>query len=235
MKIFAHRGASGLAPENTMPAFIKAHELGADGIELDVQSTKDGVIVVIHDERIDRTSDGVGFVMAHDFATLQQHDFGGWFGDEFCGTAIPTLQEVLDWIKPTGMILNIELKAVPMYDRADLCEKTWDMVCRAGLCDRVIISSFDHEALQEMRAMAPEAKLGVLYNSNILQLDQYCNNHRFDCLHSEWMMVNGALVSAWKQAGLEVNVWTVNDREQADRLQAIGVDSIITNYPNCLE
>ncbi len=141
-KIFAHRGASAYAPENTVEAFALAMEQGADGIELDVQMTKDGQVVVIHDETIDRVSDGTGAVRDYTLEELKKFHFSNHM-ENYENAAIPTLKEVLDLIKSSNMLLNIELKT-GIYWYPNLEEKTMELVKEAGMEDRVIYSSFNH-------------------------------------------------------------------------------------------
>ena len=141
-KVFAHRGASGYAPENTLEAFALAGEQGAQGIELDVQLTKDGEVVVIHDETIDRVSTGKGAVRDYTLEELRRFSFHN-HKKEYEGVQIPTLREVLEQVKPGGMEVNIELKT-GIYWYPGLEEKTVELVKAAGMENRVIYSSFNH-------------------------------------------------------------------------------------------
>ena len=148
-KVFAHRGASGYAPENTLQAFSLAQEQGADGIELDVQLTKDGEVVVIHDETIDRTSTGKGYVRDYTLEELKKFSFHNHM-EKYKGVKIPTLREVLELVKPGKMEVNIELKT-GIFWYPDIEEKTMKIVEEAGMEDRVIYSSFNHYSVQKVR------------------------------------------------------------------------------------
>ena len=161
-KIFAHRGASSYAPENTLPAFALAASQGADGIELDVHLTRDGQLVVIHDETLERTTNGSGWVKDHTLAQLQQlradnHTPG------FADASIPTLEQVLELVKPTGMLVNIELKTSLIWYEG-LEEKTVELVRAMGMEDRVIYSSFNHYSIEKVRQLDPEAETAYLYS-----------------------------------------------------------------------
>ena len=160
-KIWAHRGASGYAPENTMEAFRLADEMKADGIELDVQLTKDGEVVVLHDEVIDRVSNGRGYVRDYTLEEVKKFTFCNTH-PEYKEATIPTLKEVLAYIKTTSMTINIELKTgVFFYD--GLAEKTLALVKDAGMEDRVIYSSFNHYTIRDIQKLNPQAKTGLLY------------------------------------------------------------------------
>ena len=135
-KIFAHRGASGYAPENTLPAFAMAEQQGADGIELDVQLTKDGEVVVIHDEKIDRTGTDRGYVRNYTLQELKNLSFHNQM-ERYRGVKIPTLREVLELVKPGKMQVNIELKT-GIFWYPEIEEKTMKIVKDAGMEERVI-------------------------------------------------------------------------------------------------
>ncbi len=235
MKIFAHRGASGHAPENSMEAFKLSYEMGADGIELDVQLTQDNVLVVIHDEDIKRTSNGEGLVMNKTYEELLSYDYGAWYSDEFKGTKIPTLNEVLDWLKTNTMELNIEIKTMPPWYNRKLTERVMEEVEKSGLIDRIIISSFDHQAIKDTREINKAIRTAPLYVSNILDVEDYCVKNNFNCVHPLFHSVTKNIVDNCHTKNVAVNVWTVNKKEDALKLKEIGVDCIITNYPEILK
>ena len=171
VKIFAHRGASGYAPENTLAAFRLAEEQGSDGVELDVQLTKDGEVVVIHDEKIDRTSTGTGFVRDYTLEELKKFSFHNHM-EAYEGETIPTLEEVLNLLKPGKMEVNIELKT-GIFWYPEIEEKTMEIVKKTGMEDRVIYSSFNHYSIQEVRRLNPEAETAYLYGDVILDVEKY--------------------------------------------------------------
>ncbi|MBQ7497490.1 MAG: glycerophosphodiester phosphodiesterase, partial [Selenomonas sp.] len=174
-EVWAHRGASGwdrqYAPENTMPAFQKALEMGADGIELDVQLTKDGEIVICHDERIDRTSRGQGYIRDYTLAELKKIDFGKPHV-EYGFVEIPTLGEFFQFFKPTNLKLNIELKTGVLYYE-DIEEKTYKLAEEYGLNDRIIYSSFNHYSVEKLKNICPEARIGLLMGADTVRLPDY--------------------------------------------------------------
>lgn len=160
--VWAHRGASGYAPENTLEAFQKAVEMGADGVELDVQLTKDGELVVIHDETVDRTSDGSGWVKDFTYARISRFNYNRTHKEGYERAMIPTLEEVYELLKPTGLIINVELKTgVVFYPEIE--ERVLDLTARMGLEERVWYSSFNHYTVQRIKELNPQAKTGMLY------------------------------------------------------------------------
>lgn len=158
--IIAHRGANKLAPENTLSAFQKAKEIGADGIETDVQLTKDGKMVLHHNYTIDANSNGIGRIDSFTLNELRKFDFGICKGEEFKGERIPTLDELFE-IAQDFKVINIELKA-PMNKDIPYVKMVSDSVMRSGLIDKVIISSFDPRLLREMKKYNPEIRVGIL-------------------------------------------------------------------------
>ena len=167
MYVLAHRGYSGKAPENTMAAFKLALEADADGLELDVHITKDGRVVVIHDDTLERTTDGRGRVEEQTYAELAQLDAGSWFGEEFKGERLPTLDEVCELLKGTDKIFNVELKAGVNFK--ELTEKVAELIVAYDLVPNTIISSFNHYALAYMKQVNADIRTGILYSSALYQ------------------------------------------------------------------
>lgn len=234
MKIFAHRGFSGEYPENTMLAFIKAEETGCDGIELDVQLTKDGVMVLIHDESIDRTSDGTGLVRDYTYQELLLFDFSGKFTDKFGVQRIPTFQEYLEWVKEKDIITNIELKN-NVYYYTGLEEMVLEAVKKHGLIDRVLISSFNHVSVLKCRRLAPEIRTAFLTETSFGNAGRYVSENGVDYYHPKRKWLTKEEIENCHKHGVEVNVWTVNTEEDLQNVQECGVDGIFTNYPElCL-
>jgi glycerophosphoryl diester phosphodiesterase len=220
-KIIAHRGASPLAPENTMAAFQLAMDQHADGIELDVMLTKDGHLAVIHDDTVDRTTDGTGRVKDMTLAELQALNAGE-------GEKIPSLQDVLDEFGGR-LLINIELKnyaspcdPLPVAVANMLKGKTW--------LDLVIISSFNPFNMPRFHRRCPGVKLGLLTVPGKANLWVW-RLFRYDALHPHYEDVDQDLVAAASARQRQVNVWTVDDPDEIRRLAALGVDSLITNYP----
>lgn len=242
--VLAHRGASAIAPENTIAAFLLARTLGADGIELDVQLSRDRVPVVIHDNTVDRTTDGTGRVSSLSVVELKELDAGRWKSEEYSSERIPTLSEVFDalesWLEPgqreTPCIVNIELKGAGMRS-AGLELAVVNLIHRRNLRDRIIISSFEPLALYRVRSLDPGIRRGLLYSSK-----QPVHLRRAwlrpllapTHLHPEHTLVDVALLEWARRKRYRTNTWTVDNPHQARRLAAIGVDGIITNKPDII-
>ena len=160
LSIIAHRGASAVAPENTLSAFRMAREVGADGFETDVQLTRDGVPVIAHNYSIDAVSDGSGLISEMTYAELRGYDFGSWFGEGFRGERIATLRECLDAGKDYRVV-NIELKA-PADRSVPYAVPVADAIASSGFAGNVIVSSFDHSLLREVKDSHPEIRVGIL-------------------------------------------------------------------------
>lgn len=230
-KIIAHRGASYDYPENTMLAFEKAVEQGADGIETDVHFTKDKKLVICHDERIDRTADGKGLIGEMTFEELLAFDFGVKKDAKFAGQKMPALSELLALIKKTGLLLNIEVKNEEgRYE--GIVPALVDLVKEYGVEDRVIYSSFDHTTLVELKAYDPSVKTGALYSNTPYDAFHYMKKIGVDAIHPKYTAVfTQDMCSKMLADDKMVNVWTVDDPALARRLTAAGVTSLITNRP----
>lgn len=230
IKVYAHRGYSGRYPENTMLAFRKAAEVGADGIELDVQLTKDGHLVVIHDETIDRTTDGTGYVRDYTLEELRRFNAAAnW--PQYGFQPIPTFEEYCAWAAGEKLTTNIELKTGVWYYE-DIEEKTLAMVRQYGLSDRTLFSSFNHSSITTLRRLAPEIPCGALVEYDGLgNPGFYCEKYDFQCFHPGWKCLPKEDVDSCKAHGIQLNVWTVNDMDVLERLVEWGVDGLITNFP----
>jgi glycerophosphoryl diester phosphodiesterase len=229
---FAHRGASAHAPENTMRAFHIAEQLGADGMEFDVQLTKDGVPVVIHDELLKRTTGANGYVFEKTWEEIQSLDAGSWFGREFAGEKIPSLEEVIAEFGGR-MYLNIELKN-SYFDMPGLEEKTIELIRRYGVEQQVIVSSFHHGSMQRFRELAPDIPTGLLYDCVIVGAADYSRRLGASAIHPFFATIKPEIVQEAHAKGLQVNVWTANEKEHMRLLILAGVDAIITNHPERL-
>ncbi|MBR2315724.1 MAG: glycerophosphodiester phosphodiesterase [Clostridia bacterium] len=231
-KIIAHRGFSGKYPENTMLAFSKAVEIGAEGVELDVHFTKDGELVIIHDETIDRTTDGTGFVRDYTYEELSRFNAYGRFEGQFEFQKIPTLREYFELVKDVeGFITNIELKT-GIFEYEGIEKAVIDLVKEFGLEDRTILSSFNHFTVMRCKEYDPSIKTGFLVESWIIGMGEYTKSHGIDCVHPIYVNLKPELYAEMKNAGREVNTWTVNEYEDIRRLADMGVDALIGNYPD---
>ena len=232
IKVWAHRGASGYAPENTMEAYILAHQYGADGIELDVQLSKDGEIVVIHDEKIDRTSNGRGLVRDYTLRQLRSFNYNKTKPEHF-QAGIPTLEEVLLYIRDkTGMTVNIELKT-GVFSYPGIEEKTVELVHTLGMEERIIYSSFNHYSIMKVRQIDAQAKVGLLYSEGFIDVPGYASKLGVNALHPSWRNLQYPdYLEDCRRYHLDLNVWTVNREDLMLQMCQAGVHAIITNYPD---
>ena len=230
---FAHRGASGHAPENTMAAFVKAVQLGANAIETDVQMTRDGQLVLIHDETLRRTAGVDGWVKDHTLAELKDLGFGAWYDESCRGERIPTLEELLELAREHDLYLNVELKnGVVQYP--ELESRTVELIRKYGLTDRVIISSFNHYSLVLMKQLAPEIRTAILYMEGLYEPWEYAKRVGASALHPIYLAVTKEWVARAKEAGIRYHPFTVNGEAEMAALLQAGVDGIITDYPDRL-
>ncbi|ULO06566.1 glycerophosphodiester phosphodiesterase [Paenibacillus sp. 19GGS1-52] len=230
---FAHRGASAVCPENTMAAFRKSLTLGATGIETDVQMTKDGGLVLIHDEELNRTTDGTGYIKDKTLQEVLAVDAGSWFGAEFNGEKIPTLEDLLDLLQGRDTILNIELKnGLFLYPGME--EKVIATVRDFHMSERVILSSFNHYSLAYCKSIAPDILTGILYGEGLYRPWDYAASLKADALHATHYAVLPEFVAEATKHGIDYHPFTVNEPERMKYLIAAGVAGIITDYPDLL-
>lgn len=230
-QIWAHRGASSYAPENTLPAFALAMELGSDGVELDVQLTKDGIPVVIHDETIDRVSDGKGYVRDYTLKELKQFNFNMKF-PLYGRTELPTLEEVFIMLQDTELTVNIELKNHRIF-YAGLVEKVLDIVLKYKMEGRVIYSSFNHMSLLHLKQLNPDSKTAFLCRDGFIDIAGYTRKNDAYAIHPELINLQyPQFLNNCRRNEIKVHVWTVDAIEDITRMVAEGVDAIITNYPD---
>lgn len=237
-RIFAHRGASAYAPENTLEAFELAVQMGADGVELDIHMTKDGELVVAHDETISRVSDGIGLIHSMTTSELKKHRFNRTH-PEFKDATIPTLREVYELLKPTGLHINTELKTSRIrYEHME--EKCVKLADELGMSGRVLYSSFNPASLKLLKLIDPGVKVGLLrtpigkINDRKL-IDPWGLAHLLgiDAIHphfSELLLYNEA--GKAHAIGMQVNVWTVNDEADMRKCLEAGADMLIGDYPD---
>lgn len=234
-KNYAHRGFSGEYPENTMLAFRKAIEAGADGIELDVHFTKDKELVIIHDETIDRTTDGTGEVESFTYEELSKFNAYGRFCGKFDFQKIPTLREYFELVAPVdGFMTNIELKTgineYPGIEKAVL-----ELIDEFNLRDRIIISSFNHFSVLRFKALAPEMKCGFLEESRIVDFGAYAKKHGMDFVHPLYHCLTPDVLEEIYSNGIGINTWTVNDEDAVRYLVENRVNAVIGNYPDMVD
>jgi glycerophosphoryl diester phosphodiesterase len=246
----AHRGARAYEPENTMPAFELAQRLGAHMLELDVHLTADGQVVVHHDDDVLRCTDAAGrfpgresyFISDFSLAELRELDAGSWFADGASAVRIPSLDEVLEVVAADSTFVNIELKMIPRMYR-ELVPRVLECVDRARARHLVLVTSFDHRALLDVRARTKEIATGVLSSEPLVDPVEYLASLDADAYHPSCdalgvYAADGTLdvatIDALRAADKQINVWTCNEPDSMQRLVEAGVTGIITDYPDRL-
>lgn len=231
--VIAHRGTPAEAPENTMAGFRRALDLGTDGLEFDVHLSRDGEPVVCHDEQLDRTTNGHGFLKDYTLEELRRLDAGSWFDPGFKGERLPTAREVLALAADRGAFVNVELKSgIVLYPGLEA--KVAALLAEFGLTGRAIVSSFNHYSLVALMRLAPQIKTGLLYEAGLYEPWVYARHVGAGALHPYFPGVFPELVAGAHAAGLLVNPWTVDEPEHLRAMIAAGVDGIITNRPERL-
>ena len=229
--VVGHRGAMGHCPENTLAAFDRAAELGASWVEFDVHLSADGVPVVIHDELLDRTTNGHGLVRDHSLAELRALDAGAWYGPNYAGQRIPNLDDVLDWARWRGISVDVEIKNAPLYYEG-IEALVLAALDRHAMLSQALVSSFDHPAVQRLKRLEPRVLTGVLYGCRPADPVALACQASADVLLPQWAYVTAADVAAAHSAGLAVGTWTTSDPSTLRQLIAAGVDAVITNHPD---
>lgn len=231
--IVAHRGDSANAPENTLASFRLALANGADGIELDVMFSADQKLVVIHDDTLDRTTNGHGLVGATPSDAIRELDAGSRFGEKFKGEPVPLLDEVFAEFGGKFLI-NVELKNYKT-PKDQLPDFVVALIKKHGLSESVMLSSFNGRNLPRAKTLAPEIRTGLLTLPGILGLPMrgvLGRRYAADDLHPFYRDVSARLVQSRHNLGQRVNVWTVDEPEDLRRMQSFGVDMIICNDPS---
>ncbi|MBI3452156.1 MAG: glycerophosphodiester phosphodiesterase [Rhodospirillales bacterium] len=234
-RIIGHRGAKASAPENTLASIRQAKTEGAGWVEFDVKLTADGEAVLIHDETLDRTTDGCGKVRERTLADIRALDAGGWFSPRFAGERVPTLAEALALMAELGLGFNLEIKPCPGRE-AETARVAVAAIARywPASLPAPIVSSFQIEALRAARDAAPHVMRGYIVEK--LSANWRTEAESLGCrsIHPSWRGLDEATARAIKTAGLALLVWTVNKPDVARRLLDWGADSLITDAPAAL-
>ncbi|MFC9710260.1 glycerophosphodiester phosphodiesterase [Paenibacillus sp. NPDC056933] len=231
--IIAHRGASAICPENTMAAFERSLQLGATGIETDVQLSSDGRLVLIHDETLSRTAGTEGWVKDKSVEELRSLDAGIWFHANFAGERIPSLDELFDLVRGKNILLNLELKNgmvsyKGMEEKIIKAVRDWDME------QQVILSSFNHASLVKCKRLAPEIRTALLYMEKLYRPYDYAAKLEASALHPYKLAVTQEEVASALAQGIATHPFTVNDPAEMQALINMGVQGIITDVPDVL-
>lgn len=228
--IYAHRGASAYAPENTLEAFRMAMEMGADGVELDVHLSRDGELVVIHDDTLNRTTSGSGKVPDFTLRELKALDASNGM-DRFKGVTIPTLREVYALLQPLGALVNIEVKTTESF-YPGIEEKLLRLEKEMGMTGRTVYSSFNHYTIANLRKQDPGVKLGLLYFSGLYEPWKYAKQVGAQYIHPMFpSLLLPGLAQGCLDNGIGINAWTVDDPGIMDLCLESGAN-IITNVPD---
>lgn len=223
----AHRGASQEAPENTLAAFRCALLAKAPAVEFDVQRTRDGRLVVIHDQTVDRTTDGRGSVSSLTFDELRRLDAGRWFGPAFAGERVPSLDEVLDLVRGRASAL-LEIKNGPVFYEG-IESQIADALQRHGMIDAALVMSFDHPAVRTMRGAAPDVATAIVYSARLADAVGAARAADADAVCPAWHLVTPRVVVDAHAAGLGVFPWTIDEEEALRRCLDWGVDGVTSN------
>ncbi|WP_080846945.1 glycerophosphodiester phosphodiesterase [Cytobacillus gottheilii] len=230
-KTIAHRGASGYCPENTLAAFDMAVEMKADYIELDLQLSKDGEIVVIHDLKLDRTTNGKGRVIDYTYEELRQLDAGSWYSNKYTGERILTFDEVLNKYKnKIGLLIELKKPSVnPGIEEmvASVLEKhNWQSFGE----NQIIIQSFEQAAMKKMTSLLPGLPIGVLVNYPIKKKDAEEIAQYAEYLNVKWTLVNKKLLAYLAAYNLKTFIWTIRTKKELEQIRQYSVEGIATDY-----
>jgi len=229
--VVAHRGASGHAPENTLAAFRRAVELGAKFIETDLQLSRDSRFVAIHDDTLDRTTNGRGPVHALTLAELRELDAGSWFDPRFAGERIPTLEEILRFARETDIVFYLEIKPGGAWG---LEHALVGALRDAQEAARAVVLSFETAMLAAVRRLEPTLMTGYLFSSSPGDAVDSAVRVGARQLAPRGDLVNPELVAEARRVDLQVVTWTINEPAHMRALAAAGVDGIMTDYPDRL-
>ncbi len=226
--IIGHRGAAGLAPENTLVAFQLALDLNIDAIEFDVQRSKDGALIVFHDEDVSRVTDGTGKLWDMTLAEIKALDAGIRSGEQFRGERIPTLEEVFDFLRQTDQVLMIEMKEPWRYPGIEAA--VVEQIRKYDLIERIQIRSFYHDSLHAIHRIAPDIALSELWLDRLPRDEDVI----YKAVNANHNLYTVETIARLHRRGVQVTAWTVDDLDEARRLKDAGIDGLTTNVPDQL-
>ncbi|RLL48142.1 glycerophosphodiester phosphodiesterase [Oceanobacillus piezotolerans] len=230
-EIYAHRGASKYAPENTMAAFELAYKMQADGIETDVQLTKDNIPILIHDEKLSRTTNGIGLVKDYTYHELKELDAGNWFGNNYSGQIIPTLEEFLAWVRYKPLKVNIELKNNKI-DYKNLEFIVYDMLKAYKLLDKTVLSTFNPLSVNRLKALNQYIEIALLTSRKNKNLVTSARHLGANALHIKYRLLTSRIIEESKMANMKVRVYTVNTSPSIYKSFDLGCNGIFTDVPD---
>ncbi len=232
-RVIGHRGACRYTPENTLASFKKAHELGIQWVEFDVMLSKDNIPVVFHDETLNRTTDGHGYIDSLTYSELSQLDAGSWYGPAFKNERIPLLSDVIHYLTRQEMSANVEIKALHGNDKKDV-EQTLDVIRSITSPDNpmFLFSSFSIEAVEHLSKLAPDCQRGLLLDEWREDVAVLAKQLGCVSINANHHMMSPARVEAIKAAGFHLLCYTVNDAARAAELCSWGVDAVFSDAPD---
>ncbi|MBL1377552.1 glycerophosphoryl diester phosphodiesterase [Zobellella iuensis] len=232
MILCGHRGVASLAPENTLAGLRKAAELGLSWVEIDVQLTKDEKVVVLHDEKVNRCSDGKGKLRKYDWDQLRKLDAGSWFDPAFGQERIPRLRDYLALARELGIRVNVELKVYDKDDAGRLCRKVSKLIDKHGVDKAsLLFSSFDPDCLRYLQVLQPEVPRGLLVEHIPDDWQQQLEQLECAALHCNYRYLSREQAEAVKAAGYRLHCYTANTPDKVKDFPAWGVDMLFTDKP----
>jgi glycerophosphoryl diester phosphodiesterase len=234
--ISGHRGAAGLAPENTLASFKKAFQSGIKWIEVDTQLSADNTPVIFHDETLNRCTNGENRVADLTLEQLQSLDAGSWFSSEFSGEKIPTLEQSLLFCLQNDLSMNLEIKIHHSYQIQPLVEKVVEVINQVNFpIEKLIISSFSKSALQLCHQIMPSIRRGYITDQNPLAILEKLKPMNLYSIHVDHKILNQEVATNIIQSGYKLVIWTLNDSQHASKFKSWGVDMIITDKPDIFD
>jgi glycerophosphoryl diester phosphodiesterase len=231
--VVGHRGAMGHAPENTLASFRKGVELGCPMVELDIHLSADCRLVVIHDDTVDRTTDGTGSVGDLTAAEIARLDAGAWFGPEFAGERVPMLEEVITWAhNRVGLVIELKLGPVWYPGIEEVLVTTLQQQDATG---SVLVISNDHHAVRRVKELDAGINTAIMYGGRMLDPVGMAREAGADAVRPSHGMLRAEDVEVCHAAGLAVIPWTVNNEASMRRVVSLGVDGMSSNYPELLD
>jgi glycerophosphoryl diester phosphodiesterase len=232
-QLIGHRGAARLAPENTLPSIELAAKFGLQWIEIDAQLSRDGVLVLMHDDDLPRTTDLNGTVREHDWATLAQADAGIWFGPEYAGVRIPRLDAVIERCRALGLGMHIEIKPADIHE-TDTAEAVAELLRTVALPESLIISSFSGNTVAAMHRLLPEHPRAQGAEQFPEDWREISRRLELEAWHVDAEVITPDLAPMLREAGMALRAWTVNNRARAQELIDWGVEAVFTDDPPTL-
>ena len=225
-----HRGLPSQAPENTLASLRLAHEKGAHWVEVDIQLTCDYTPIIIHDRKVNRTTNGRGLVCEMTDEHISRLDAGSWYSKDFSGEPIPTLRDTFKLCMELGLTLNLELKVHPGDDVEQLVARVVSVIDQAHFpLDQLVLSSFSVDAIKYCQSFIPKARRGLISNSRKTDFLAMIESCRLFSVHLDYRIARPELVNQLKNAGVLVAIWTMNDASRAEYFYSIGVDNIMSD------